>query len=81
MSKEDFISTDGVVTEILPNALFRVTLEQGGTTILAHLAGKLRINNINVRLMDRVQLEISPYDLTKARITYRYKPNQASRVV
>ena len=72
--KEDFITTDGVITEILPNALFRVLTEQG-VTILGHLSGRMRKNNINVRLMDRVSIEISPYDLTKGRITFRHKPN------
>jgi len=76
--KEDFINTEGVITEILPNALFRVTLEQG-VTVLAHLSGKMRTHNINVRLLDKVSLEISPYDLSKGRITFRHKPNSPKR--
>ncbi len=65
---------DGVVTESLPNALFRVQLEhQNNILILAHLSGKIRINNINILLGDRVKCELTPYDLTKGRIVYRYK--------
>jgi translation initiation factor IF-1 len=73
MSKE-VISMDGVVTESLPNALFRVQLEhQNNIAILAHLSGKIRINNINILLGDKVKCELTPYDLTKGRIVYRYK--------
>jgi translation initiation factor IF-1 len=73
MSKE-VISMDGVVTESLPNAMFRVKLEhQNNIAILAHLSGKIRINNINILLGDKVKCELTPYDLTKGRIVYRYK--------
>jgi len=73
MSKDDIFTVDGVVTEVLPNALFKVRLENN-IEILCHLKGKMRMNNINVRLMDRVTLEISSYDPTKGRITRRHKP-------
>lgn len=72
MSKEDNITATGIVVEVCPNSMFRVQLENG-LIILAHLAGKLRINNINVHQMDQVTLEMSPYDLTRGRITYRQK--------
>jgi len=74
MSKE-VVSIDGAVTECLPNATFRVavTLGESNHSILAHLSGKIRINNINILCGDRVKLEMSPYDLTKGRIVYRYK--------
>jgi translation initiation factor IF-1 len=74
MSKE-VVSIDGAVTECLPNATFRVAVVLGESNhlILAHLSGKIRINNINILCGDRVKLEMSPYDLTKGRIVYRYK--------
>ncbi len=61
---------EGVVEELLPNATFRVTLDNG-QTLMAHLSGKMRMNRINCIPGDKVTLEISPYDLTKGRITYR----------
>jgi translation initiation factor IF-1 len=72
MSKEDFIRMDGTITEALPNAMFRVQLENGHQ-ILAHLSGKMRKNFIRIFPGDKVTVEISPYDLTKGRIIYRYK--------
>lgn len=74
MSK-DCIEMEGVVTDCLPNATFRIKVENGNheTTILGHLSGKMRINNINILAGDKVRLEVSPYDLTKGRITYRFK--------
>lgn len=72
MSKEDMISMKGTVTEALPATLFQVKLENDHT-ILCHLAGKMRMHNIKVILGDRVDVEMSTYDLTKGRITYRYK--------
>ena len=72
MAKEDMISLDGKVEEVLPNAMFRVKLEQGAT-ILGHISGKMRQNKIQILLGDRVQVEMSPYDLTKGRIVYRTK--------
>jgi translation initiation factor IF-1 len=72
MSKEDCIEVTGVVVEKFPSGLFKVELDQD-RVILAHLAGKLRRNRIRVLAGDRVTLEMSPYDLTKGRITYRHK--------
>ena len=72
MSKEDCIEVTGTVVEKFPSGLFSVQLDQE-KTILAHLAGKLRRNRIRVLAGDRVTLEMSPYDLTKGRITYRHK--------
>lgn len=73
MSKEDCIEVTGVVTEKHPSGLFSVQLEDGERIILAHLAGKLRRNRIRVLAGDRVTVEMSPYDLTKGRISYRHK--------
>ena len=64
---------DGVVNETLPNAMFRVQLNDSGHILLAHLSGKIRINNINILQGDRVKVELTPYDLSKGRIVYRYK--------
>ena len=72
MSKEDIISVDGRVQEVLPNAMFRVKLEHGAT-ILGHISGKMRQNKIQILAGDAVRVEMSPYDLTKGRIVYRSK--------
>lgn len=72
MAKDDIITGLGKITELLPSALFKVELE-GGATILGHLAGKLRVNNINLIIGDTVDVEISIYDMTKCRIIYRHK--------
>jgi len=72
MPKEDTIKLEGKVEELLPNMTFRVTLENG-MTVLAHLCGKMRMRNIRVLVGDVVKVEISPYDLTKARIVYRQR--------
>ncbi|MFN3411385.1 MAG: translation initiation factor IF-1 [Exilispira sp.] len=72
MPKEDVITLQGEVIEVLPKTLFRVKLDNGHV-IIAHLAGKLRMYNIRLLQGDRVQVELSPYDLTKGRITYRIK--------
>ena len=72
MAKEDMISLEGKVEELLPNAMFRVALEQG-STVLGHISGKMRQNRIQILLGDRVRVEMSPYDLTKCRIVYRSK--------
>ena len=66
------ISLEGKVEEVLPNAMFRVKLEQG-STILGHISGKMRQNKIQILLGDLVRVEMSPYDLTKGRIVYRSK--------
>ena len=74
MSKEDAIEVQGTVVEKFPAGLFSVQLDQDrDRVVLAHLAGKLRRNRIRVLAGDRVTLEMSPYDLTKGRITYRHK--------
>ena len=72
MSKQDAIEMEGTVTEILPNATFRVTV-QGGHDVLATLGGKMRQHRIRVLAGDQVKIEVSPYDLTRGRITYRHK--------
>lgn len=72
MAKEDMISLEGKVEEVLPNAMFRVILEQGAT-VLGHISGKMRQNRIQILQGDRVRVEMSPYDLTKCRIVYRSK--------
>lgn len=72
MAKEEPTEFDGKVTEILPNAMFRVTLENEHV-ILAHTCGKMRKNRIRVLVGDRVKVEMTPYDLTKGRLTYRFK--------
>jgi translation initiation factor IF-1 len=70
--KEKGIEVEGVVSENLPNAMFRVAL-QSGHEVLAHVSGKIRMNFIKILPGDRVLLELSPYDLTRGRILYRYK--------
>ena len=72
MAKEDMISLEGKVEEVLPNAMFRVALEQG-STVLGHISGKMRQNRITILHGDKVKVEMSPYDLTKCRIVYRSK--------
>ena len=64
---------EGTVLEPLPNAMFRVELEENGHNVLAHISGKMRMHYIRILPGDRVQVELTPYDLTKGRITYRYK--------
>lgn len=72
MPKEDTLKLNGTVEELLPNMNFRVTLENG-MSVTAHLCGKMRMRNIRVLVGDAVTVEMSPYDLSKARITYRQK--------
>ncbi|MGD0337911.1 MAG: translation initiation factor IF-1 [Bacteroidota bacterium] len=72
MAKQGPIKVDGVISETLPNAMFKVKLENGHE-ILAHISGKMRMNFIKILVGDKVTVELSPYDLTKGRITYRYK--------
>jgi len=72
MQKEDAIEVEGTVIEPLPNAMFRVELKNGHK-VLAHISGKMRMNFIRILPGDRVKVEMSPYDLTRGRITYRYK--------
>ncbi len=72
MAKEETIQVDGKVIEPLPNAMFRVELENGHK-VLAHVSGKMRMNFIKILPGDKVTVELSPYDLTRGRIIYRYK--------
>ncbi|MBC8523893.1 MAG: translation initiation factor IF-1 [Chlorobium sp.] len=72
MAKEDSIEVEGEILEALPNAQFKVKLENG-LEILAHVSGKIRMYYIRILPGDKVKVQISPYDLTKGRITYRYK--------
>lgn len=72
MSREDVIEVEGTVVEALPNAMFQVELDNGHK-VLAHISGKLRMNFIRILPGDRVTIELSPYDLTRGRITWRAK--------
>ena len=72
MPREDFIEMEGVVTEPLPNAMFRVELDNGHK-VLAHVSGKMRMHYIRILKGDKVKVELSPYDLTRGRITFRIK--------
>lgn len=72
MPKEDVIEVQGTVKETLPNAMFRVQVESGHK-ILAHISGKMRMHFIRILPGDKVTVELSPYDLTRGRITYRFK--------
>ena len=72
MSKEEAIEVEGTVLEPLPNAMFKVELDNGHK-ILAHISGKMRMHFIKILSGDKVKVQLSPYDLTRGRITYRYK--------
>ncbi|MEI6312915.1 MAG: translation initiation factor IF-1 [Bacteroidota bacterium] len=72
MAKQDLIKQDGIITEALSNAMFRVRLENGHE-IIGHISGKMRMNYIKILPGDKVSVEMSPYDLNKGRINYRYK--------
>jgi len=72
MAKDDVIEVEGIVLEPLPNAMFTVELENGHK-VLAHISGKMRMNFIRILPGDRVMVELSPYDLNRGRITYRFK--------
>ena len=72
MSKQDVIEVEGKVIEALPNAMFRVKLENDHE-VLAHVSGKIRMNFIRILPVDKVTIELTPYDLTRGRITYRFK--------
>ena len=72
MSKEESIEVEGTVLEPLPNAMFRVELDNGHK-ILAHISGKMRMHFIRILVGDKVKVQLSPYDLTRGRITYRHK--------
>ncbi len=77
MAKEDLIELDGVVNEVLPNTLFRVTLDNGHQ-VTAYASGKMRKYRIRILAGDRVTIEMSPYDLTKGRINFRHKEERVS---
>ena len=72
MAKEDVIEVEGTITEALPNTQFRVELDNGHN-VLAHISGKMRMNYIRILPGDKVKVELSPYDLDRGRITYRYR--------
>ena len=72
MAKHDMVELDGVISDVLPSAMFRVSLENGHS-VLATIAGKMRRFHIRVLTGDRVKVEVSPYDLTRGRITFRHK--------
>lgn len=71
MSKQSVITVDGYVIEVYPNTLFKVEIENGHT-LLCHISGKIRTNNIRIIVGDKVKVELSPYDMSKGRICYRY---------
>jgi translation initiation factor IF-1 len=73
MSKEDSIPTEGTVVDRLPNALFKVRLDTSQHEVLAQVSGKIRKHSIRILLGDRVSIEMSPYDLSRGRITYRHR--------
>jgi translation initiation factor IF-1 len=77
MAKQGVIEQDGVIIEALSNAMFRVELENGHV-IIAHISGKMRMHYIKILPGDKVRVEISPYDLTKGRISFRYKEQDES---
>ncbi len=72
MAKEDLIEVEGEISEVLPNAMFRVRLDNDHV-VLAHVSGKMRMHFIRILAGDKVKLQLSPYDLGRGRITYRYK--------
>ena len=73
MAKQDVIEVEAVITEALPNAMFKAKLKDNDMLILAHVSGKIRMNYIRILPGDRVTVELSPYDLTRGRITFRHK--------
>jgi translation initiation factor IF-1 len=77
MAKEEMIEFEGVINEVLPNTTFRVALENG-TEVTAYASGKMRKHRIRILAGDRVTLEMSPYDLTKGRISFRHKDERAA---
>jgi translation initiation factor IF-1 len=80
MAKEDLVQLEGVVEEVLPNTMFRVKIENG-PQVTAYASGKMRKFRIRILAGDRVTVEMSPYDLTKARIAYRHKDERPASVV
>ncbi len=80
MAKEDVIEVDGTVSEALPNGMFRVEIKPGHC-ILAYISGKMRVHFIRILPGDRVKVELSPYDLTRGRIVYRYRSDSGEQKV
>jgi len=80
VAKEEMVEFEGVIEEVLPNAVFRVTLENGGV-VTAYASGKMRKHRIRILAGDRVTIEMSPYDLTKGRINFRHKEERATAVM
>ena len=78
MAKEELIEFEGVVTEVLPNAMFRVKLDNNNQEVLAHTSGRVRRNRIRILAGDRVTVEMTPYDLSKGRINFRHKDERSS---
>jgi len=77
VAKEEMVEFEGVIDEVLPNAVFRVILE-GGNAVTAYASGKMRKHRIRILAGDRVTIEMSPYDLTKGRVTFRHKEERAA---
>jgi translation initiation factor IF-1 len=77
VAKEEMVEFEGVIDEVLPNAVFRVTLESG-SVVTAYASGKMRKHRIRILAGDRVTIEMSPYDLTKGRVTFRHKEARAA---
>jgi translation initiation factor IF-1 len=73
LSKEDLVPAEGLVVDKLPNAFFKVRIDNTEHVVLAQISGKVRRNRIRILMGDRVSVELSPYDLSRGRITYRYK--------
>ena len=73
MAKQDVIEVEAVIIEALPNAMFKAKLKDNDMVVLAHVSGKIRMNYIRILPGDKVTLELSPYDLTRGRITFRHK--------
>ena len=73
MAKQDVIEVEAIITEALPNAMFKAKLKDNDMVVLAHVSGKIRMNFIRILPGDKVTLELSPYDLTRGRITFRHK--------
>lgn len=73
MAKQDVIEVEAVIVEALPNAMFKAKLIDNGMVVLAHVSGKIRMNHIRILPGDKVTMELSPYDLTRGRITFRHK--------
>lgn len=80
MKKQNLVEMEGIITESLPNAMFRVYLDNG-CHVLAHISGKIRRNYIRILIGDRVKVELSPYDLSKGRITYRLRNQSANNSI